>query len=51
MNVDSDVTFPPQLSGYTCRFGVTYVDYKTLERTPKESAKFIKRFFEENVEA
>ncbi|KAJ3056274.1 Beta-glucosidase 1B [Rhizophlyctis rosea] len=37
--------------GYTCRFGVTYVDYKTLERTPKESGKFIKKFFEENVEA
>jgi len=28
--------------GYTTRFGVTYVDYKTLERTPKDSAKFLK---------
>ncbi|KAJ3035542.1 Beta-glucosidase 1A [Rhizophlyctis rosea] len=36
--------------GYTCRFGVTYVDYKTLERTPKASGKFIKQFFEEHVE-
>jgi beta-glucosidase/6-phospho-beta-glucosidase/beta-galactosidase len=27
--------------GYITRFGVTYVDYKTQERYPKESAKFL----------
>ncbi|KAJ0976992.1 hypothetical protein J5N97_012466 [Dioscorea zingiberensis] len=28
------------VSGYTLRFGLNYVDYDTLERTPKESAKW-----------
>ena len=27
--------------GYGTRFGVTYVDYKTQERSPKESAWFL----------
>lgn len=27
--------------GYVTRFGVTYVDYETQERYPKESAKFL----------
>ena len=27
--------------GYLTRFGVTYVDYETQERYPKESAKFL----------
>jgi beta-glucosidase len=29
--------------GYSTRFGVTYVDYKTQKRYPKESAKFLIR--------
>ena len=29
--------------GYRTRFGVTYVDYKTFERTPKDSARFLKK--------
>lgn len=36
--------------GYTVRFGVTYVDYETQKRYPKDSAKFLtevcpRRFF------
>lgn len=31
--------------GYIPRFGVTYVNYETLERTPKDSAKFIRDWF------
>lgn len=27
--------------GYVTRFGVTYVDYETQKRYPKESAKFL----------
>lgn len=27
--------------GYTTRFGVTYIDYETQERTPKDSANFL----------
>ena len=27
--------------GYTTRFGLTYVDYKTQRRYPKDSAKFV----------
>lgn len=27
--------------GYTTRFGVTYIDYATQTRYPKESAKFL----------
>jgi beta-glucosidase len=26
--------------GYTKRFGIVYVDYTTLERTPKDSARW-----------
>ncbi|KAJ8596076.1 glycoside hydrolase family 1 protein [Rhizopogon salebrosus TDB-379] len=37
--------------GYITRFGVTYVDYKTQERYPKESAKFLVKWFGENIEA
>lgn len=32
------------LEGYTIRFGLYYVDYTTLERTPKLSAKWFKNF-------
>ncbi|KAJ3317722.1 hypothetical protein HDV06_001276 [Boothiomyces sp. JEL0866] len=31
--------------GYSERFGITYVDYNTLERYPKESLRFIRNFF------
>lgn len=27
--------------GYVTRFGITYVDYETQKRYPKESAKFL----------
>ncbi|KII91962.1 glycoside hydrolase family 1 protein [Plicaturopsis crispa FD-325 SS-3] len=37
--------------GYVTRFGVTYVDYDTQERVPKESAKFLVKWFKENIEA
>ncbi|KAF7337788.1 Glycoside hydrolase family 1 protein [Mycena sanguinolenta] len=33
--------------GYTTRFGVTYVDYNTQERLPKESAAFIVKWFQD----
>jgi beta-glucosidase len=28
--------------GYTRRFGIIYVNFKTLERTPKDSAYFLR---------
>lgn len=31
--------------GYTVRFGVTYVDYATQKRYPKDSAKFLTEWF------
>ncbi|KAI8803457.1 putative beta-glucosidase [Cladochytrium replicatum] len=31
--------------GLSCRFGCTYVDWKTLKRTPKKSAGFVSSFF------
>jgi beta-glucosidase len=34
--------------GYEPRFGLTYVDYKTLERQPKASAKFYSGVIEQN---
>ncbi|TFL04985.1 glycoside hydrolase family 1 protein [Pterulicium gracile] len=37
--------------GYTTRFGCTYVDYETQKRYPKDSAKFLVKFFKENVAA
>ena len=33
------------------RFGLTYVDYETQERYPKESAKFLTQWFKEHVPA
>ncbi|KAJ0976986.1 hypothetical protein J5N97_012460 [Dioscorea zingiberensis] len=33
-------------SGYTQRFGLAYVDYDTLERTPKDSAKWFSQILE-----
>lgn len=35
-------------SGYTERFGMIYVDYQTLERTPKESYYWFKKTIETN---
>jgi beta-glucosidase len=29
--------------GYQIRFGVTYVDYRTQERYPKDSAAFLRK--------
>ncbi|TFK22418.1 beta-glucosidase [Coprinopsis marcescibilis] len=34
--------------GYTTRFGVTYVDYDTQKRYPKDSAKFLTKFLTEH---
>ncbi|HEY0139961.1 MAG TPA: GH1 family beta-glucosidase [Thermoanaerobaculia bacterium] len=34
--------------GYSKRFGIVHVDYETLERTPKESAKFYAKVIEGN---
>ncbi|TCD60704.1 Beta-glucosidase 1B [Steccherinum ochraceum] len=36
--------------GYVTRFGVTYVDYDTQKRYPKDSAKFVSKWFQEHVE-
>lgn len=35
--------------GYLQRFGIVWVDYETLERTPKDSAKFFARVIEDNA--
>lgn len=37
--------------GYITRFGVTYVDYETQQRYPKESAKFLVEWFGDNIDA
>ncbi|EMD34834.1 glycoside hydrolase family 1 protein [Gelatoporia subvermispora B] len=37
--------------GYQTRFGVTYVDYATQKRYPKDSARFLKKWFTEHIEA
>ncbi|KAH9941199.1 beta-glucosidase 1A [Epithele typhae] len=37
--------------GYETRFGVTYVDYSTQKRTPKDSARFLKKWFSEHIAA
>ncbi|KAF9045018.1 glycoside hydrolase family 1 protein [Panaeolus papilionaceus] len=34
--------------GYGTRFGVTYVDYETQKRYPKDSAKFLIKWFKEH---
>ncbi|KAG8423951.1 hypothetical protein J3458_000795 [Metarhizium acridum] len=33
--------------GYGPRFGVTFTDYKTLKRTPKQSALLLRKMFAE----
>ena len=35
--------------GYAIRFGLHYVDYKTLKRTPKLSASFYKKVIARNA--
>ncbi len=35
--------------GYTKRFGIVYVNYETLERTPKLSAKFYRETIKQNA--
>ncbi|KJA16644.1 glycoside hydrolase family 1 protein [Hypholoma sublateritium FD-334 SS-4] len=35
--------------GYTTRFGVTYVEYATQARHPKDSARFLKQWFEAHI--
>ncbi|KAI0791482.1 beta-glucosidase 1B [Irpex lacteus] len=35
--------------GYVTRFGVTYVDYETQKRYPKDSGKFLAKWFKEHV--
>lgn len=41
---------PPEWSdGYGVRFGVTFTDYNTLERTPKQSALLLKGMFEKRI--
>ena len=37
-------------SGYDCRFGLIYVDYRTLERTIKDSARFYTEVIQTNGE-
>ena len=36
-------------SGYSKRFGIYYVDFKTLKRTPKASAKWFKKFLADQI--
>ncbi|KAH9477721.1 Beta-glucosidase 1B [Psilocybe cubensis] len=36
--------------GYTTRFGVTYIDYDTQVRYPKDSAWFLKKWFEDHIQ-
>ncbi|KAG8915248.1 hypothetical protein FRC01_003727 [Tulasnella sp. 417] len=40
---------PDMADGYGTRFGVTYVNYQTQERTPKKSAAFLMKFFKDNI--
>ena len=40
---------PEWYSGYDVRFGLTYVNYDTLERTPKESALKLKNMIAERT--
>ncbi|KAF6758049.1 beta-glucosidase [Ephemerocybe angulata] len=37
--------------GYTTRFGITYVDYETQKRYPKESARFLVKWFTEHEDS
>merc|ERR1712060_126809 len=35
--------------GYSKRFGIVHVDYRTMERTPKDSAKWFSRVISKNA--
>ncbi|KAI0657621.1 beta-glucosidase 1B [Cubamyces menziesii] len=35
--------------GYVTRFGLTYVDYDTQKRYPKDSGKFVSKWFKEHI--
>ncbi|KAG9015821.1 Beta-glucosidase 1B [Tulasnella sp. JGI-2019a] len=35
--------------GYVTRFGVVHVDYATQKRTPKDSAKFLAKWYKKNI--
>ncbi|KAI8892812.1 glycoside hydrolase family 1 protein [Globomyces pollinis-pini] len=37
--------------GYSERFGITYVDFKTQQRALKDSAKFIRNFFDQAIKS
>jgi beta-glucosidase len=37
------------IQGYADRFGLHYVDYETLKRTPKLSASFYRKIIERNA--
>ena len=39
----------PAIQGYSIRFGLHYVDYLTLKRTPKLSASFYKKVIARNA--
>jgi beta-glucosidase len=41
---------PEWSDGYGVRFGVTFTDYNTLERTPKRSALLLKSMFDERMD-
>ncbi|CDZ98433.1 beta-glucosidase [Phaffia rhodozyma] len=38
-------------SGIKTRFGCVYVDFETMERTVKDSGRFLPQFFRENMSA
>jgi len=37
--------------GYLTRFGCTYVDYESQKRYPKESGKFVSKWFQEHIQS
>lgn len=43
------IPLPEWSDGYGVRFGVTFTDYNTLERTPKQSALLLKGMFDERM--
>lgn len=43
------ILLPEWSDGYGVRFGVTFTDYNTLERTPKQSALLLKGMFDKRM--